>query len=382
MRPARFDGSHLGEADFILLMIALVVLTLLGWHAARIAAGLNEWPAHASFLSNWLAGHVGSSPRGTRARARLGARARDPHVPRLPAVLEAPAHRDRRSERLLRPDAPTWPARAAALRRARRRDALRRRDGRRPDVEGDGRLVLVHGVRALPGRLPCIRDGQAPVAEAADHGHSRSAAGRRPEPARRRRADADRRERRPGGDGVGLRHLRRVRPRVPGVDRARRPHRRPAPQPRDDGVELPAGGRVDAARRRAGRQSVGQAAGRPCGVGRGPRSACRRGRRGCAGDPLLGGLRRGLRRARAQGGRVDREAVAEGGGRLRDPRRARVVHRRSGPPDGERVRVPVVRRAERRDTERGRGHEDRRELSRTVSTRSATSTPTSAGSTR
>ena len=33
MRPARFDGSHLGEADFILLMIALVVLTLLRWHA-------------------------------------------------------------------------------------------------------------------------------------------------------------------------------------------------------------------------------------------------------------------------------------------------------------------------------------------------------------
>ena len=26
-------------------MIALVVLTLLGWHASRIAAGLNEWPA-------------------------------------------------------------------------------------------------------------------------------------------------------------------------------------------------------------------------------------------------------------------------------------------------------------------------------------------------
>jgi Fe-S oxidoreductase len=51
-RPRRFDGSHLGEADVILALIALVVLTLLGWHAARVAAGLNEWPAHASFLSN------------------------------------------------------------------------------------------------------------------------------------------------------------------------------------------------------------------------------------------------------------------------------------------------------------------------------------------
>jgi len=52
VRPRRFDGSHLGEADLILAMIALVVLTLLGWHAARIAAGLNEWPAQWSFLSN------------------------------------------------------------------------------------------------------------------------------------------------------------------------------------------------------------------------------------------------------------------------------------------------------------------------------------------
>jgi Fe-S oxidoreductase len=52
LRPRRFEGSHLGEADLILALIAGVVLTLLCWHAARIAAGLNEWPAHASFLSN------------------------------------------------------------------------------------------------------------------------------------------------------------------------------------------------------------------------------------------------------------------------------------------------------------------------------------------
>jgi len=62
VRPKRFDGSHLGEANLILALIALVVLTLLGWHAARIAAGLNEWPAHASFLSNWIA-NVVPAPR-------------------------------------------------------------------------------------------------------------------------------------------------------------------------------------------------------------------------------------------------------------------------------------------------------------------------------
>ncbi|HEY6962960.1 MAG TPA: (Fe-S)-binding protein [Gaiellaceae bacterium] len=62
VRPGRFHGSHLGEADLILAMIALVVLTLLGWHASRIAAGQNEWPAHASFLSNW-ASHAIPAPR-------------------------------------------------------------------------------------------------------------------------------------------------------------------------------------------------------------------------------------------------------------------------------------------------------------------------------
>ncbi len=68
---ARFDGSHLGEADLILAMIALVVLTLLGWHASRIAAGLNEWPAHASFLSNWLSGAI-PAPQRRRARSSCG----------------------------------------------------------------------------------------------------------------------------------------------------------------------------------------------------------------------------------------------------------------------------------------------------------------------
>ena len=45
VRPARFTGSHLGEADLILALIAGIVTTLLLWHAARIGLGLNEWPA-------------------------------------------------------------------------------------------------------------------------------------------------------------------------------------------------------------------------------------------------------------------------------------------------------------------------------------------------
>ena len=53
-RPARFKGSHMGEADFILAMIGGIVTTLLLWHASRIALGLNEWPASWSPVSNAL----------------------------------------------------------------------------------------------------------------------------------------------------------------------------------------------------------------------------------------------------------------------------------------------------------------------------------------
>ncbi len=52
VRPKRFAGSHLGEADFILAMIAGVVLTLLCWHAAAVAAGIET---HAGFLANAFA---------------------------------------------------------------------------------------------------------------------------------------------------------------------------------------------------------------------------------------------------------------------------------------------------------------------------------------
>jgi Fe-S oxidoreductase len=49
VRPARFEGSHHGEGHLILGLIAGVVLTLLCWHAAAVAAGLET---HAGFLAN------------------------------------------------------------------------------------------------------------------------------------------------------------------------------------------------------------------------------------------------------------------------------------------------------------------------------------------
>jgi Fe-S oxidoreductase len=53
-RPRRFEGSHLGEADLILALIATIAATLLLWHATRIALGLNEWPASSAPVSNLL----------------------------------------------------------------------------------------------------------------------------------------------------------------------------------------------------------------------------------------------------------------------------------------------------------------------------------------
>ena len=49
-------GSHLGEADLILALIAGIVTTLLLWHASLIALGLNPWPADWSPVSNALSG--------------------------------------------------------------------------------------------------------------------------------------------------------------------------------------------------------------------------------------------------------------------------------------------------------------------------------------
>ncbi|HEX3506773.1 MAG TPA: (Fe-S)-binding protein [Candidatus Dormibacteraeota bacterium] len=57
-RPARFAGSHLGEADVILLWIAGIVVTLFVWHASRIALNLNEYPAAWAPISDLLAGSL------------------------------------------------------------------------------------------------------------------------------------------------------------------------------------------------------------------------------------------------------------------------------------------------------------------------------------
>jgi Fe-S oxidoreductase len=62
-RPARFQGSHMGEADLILALIAGIVTTLLLWHASLIALHLNEWPAGWSPVSRALSHLYGGGAR-------------------------------------------------------------------------------------------------------------------------------------------------------------------------------------------------------------------------------------------------------------------------------------------------------------------------------
>ena len=68
-RPSRFQGSHLGEADRILLTILGIVVSLLLWNATRIALGDAAHPA-ASPVSNALS-NLFSGGRGTEVAERV-----------------------------------------------------------------------------------------------------------------------------------------------------------------------------------------------------------------------------------------------------------------------------------------------------------------------
>jgi Fe-S oxidoreductase len=60
-KPGRFSGSHLGEADLILALIAAIIFSLLLWHASQIALGLNDYPASWAPVSGLLAGALHQS---------------------------------------------------------------------------------------------------------------------------------------------------------------------------------------------------------------------------------------------------------------------------------------------------------------------------------
>ncbi len=350
------------EADRILLLILAIVVTFLLWNATRIALGIAEVP-DARPVANLLSG-LFSGGSGTEIAERvlvwshllviLGFLVFLPGSKHL-HIATAPANV------WLAKDGPTGrlePNRID-LEAARGGHPLRRRDPEGPVEEADARPVLVHRVRPVPGGMPGVGDRQAALAEAADHGPPRPR-GRRGR--RRGRAPAARPERRDRPGRVGLRDVRRVRARVPGRHRAHRHDRRPAPEPRDGRVAVPAGGRPDAPRRREPGEPVGPAGVGAARLGEGPRRAGAAGGRPGAGGPVLGRVRGRVRRARAEDDAERGEVARRRGHRLGGARPAREVHRRPRPADGPRVPVPDARRAERRDAERRRRDEDRREL--------------------
>ena len=282
-RPVRFKGSHLGEADLILGLIAGIVTTLLLWHATQIALGLNEWPAGWSPTADALSGLFGdgSADRGARARLRLGPCADHPRLPRLPASLQAPPHPHRGGQRVLRAHRPGWATAAAALRRPRGGDAVRGGDRSRPHWKQTVDTSPAPSAGAVQDVCPAFATGKelspkllimAAPRPGVRRGAEAAAAARRASSHSHWSRRRQRRRR------LGLRHLRRLRARVPGLDRARGPHHRSAPPSGDGRLALPRRGRADAARRRARLEPLGQAADRARrlgGAARRPRARAR-----------------------------------------------------------------------------------------------------------
>ena len=205
------------------------------------------------------------------------------------------------------------------------------------DAQGAAGPLRVHRVRPVPERLPRMEHGQTAVPEAADHGPAGS-------PARggtERPAGAGRgRDARSGGAGarhrrrrrrVVVHDVRRVRPGVPRGHRARRHDRRSPPSAGDGRVAVPGGGGRDAAQPGEPLEPVGR---RPVAAGRLGRGLGRAGReRRRSRVPLLGRVRRLVRRP-GQGHLASRRgAAAAGRGLVRDPR-ARGSSAPATPPGG------------------------------------------------
>ena len=260
-RPQRFKGSHLGEADLILAMIATIATSLLLWHACRIALGLNEWPASSAPVSDALS-HLFADNGVTRVLERVFAwvhvltilafLAYLPHSKHLHIATAAInvwfgrtgraaagsnrcASMTRTCPRTRSASAPAPPPTSPSSRCSTPiscTECGRCQDACPAFATGK---VLSPKLLIMGLRDQIFADGGSVLRArgVSDSGSDEDAsAARRSSPAGARRGAR--------GVGVGLRHLRRLRPGLPGVDRARRPHRRPAPAPGDGGVELPA----------------------------------------------------------------------------------------------------------------------------------------------
>ena len=350
-RPRRFEGSHLGEADLILALIAGIVDDAAA--LARVADRARPERGAGGCVTRLRTRSRASSATGTTTEVLervfvwahvlliLGFLAYLPHSKHLhiaTAAINVFFGRTRARGRLEPLD---FEAEDEA-------DApLRRRHRRRPDVEADARHDVVHRVRPLPGRLPRLRDRQGALAEAPDHGPPGPALRRGPGGARRRRARPPLVPNAVTDDVVwdcvtcgACVHE------CPVVDRARRPHRRPPPPSRDGRVALPGRGRRRCSATSSARRIRG-ASRRPSAPTGRTSSACACSSRATRHPRSSTGSAAPRRSTsgRAPSAVVDGEAAARGRARRRHPRPARVVHRRPRAAHGQRVRVPGVRRA-------------------------------------
>ena len=207
VRPRRFEGSHLGEADLILAWIAGIVATLLLLHATDIA--VFAW-AHVLLILGFLAYlphskhlHIATAAINvyfgrTRARGRLEPLRFDDETPEEDMRFGIGTVEDL-----------TWKQMMDALSCT---ECGRCQDACPAYATGKtlSPKLVVMGVRDH-----LFEEGPKALARAGDAYEG---------PAVRRAGVAR-------GDGVGLRDVRRVRRGVPGQHRADRPHRRPAPAP-------------------------------------------------------------------------------------------------------------------------------------------------------
>ena len=253
-RASRFYGSHVDAAWVTLGMIAGVMLTLLGYRAAQTRTpgdfpyGHSWWP----FASHGIGEAFTSVSSGTAVN--LETTLPDPEhrlhhrFPGLPLLLEAPPHRPGSHQRGRVPS-PGRP-RAAVHDSGHghgerlRGHRVRCRPHRGLQLETAARHPHLYRVWALPGRLPGLDHGQAPVPQAPHHGlagqplrigsasgggrsdgadERRGRRGRSHRSGResRRRADVGARDHRPRCSLV-VPHVRSVRGGVSGRHRARR----------------------------------------------------------------------------------------------------------------------------------------------------------------
>ena len=359
-RLSRFFGSHTGAAWLVLVMIASVMLTLIGYRAAQVNTGDfpygNSWWPFASHAVSRLFSHFGAGVNSDLETVLLilniavivGFAVFLSYSKHLHIALAPINVATSRRPRALGPlyntpdmdmenvseDTVFGAGHIEDLSWKQLLDTLTCTECGRcqsvcPAWNTDKPLspkLLIMGLRDNLFESAPRLFGSPPPAGGRDSPVDAAACGRGPEGRGPHPRPGHHRPRR----AVVVSHLRGVRGGVPGRHRARRHHRGDAPLRGAHGVALPDRGRVDAAQHREPGRPLGSRRRQADRVDRGPRLRGPRDHRHHPRRhrvPLLGGVRRGPRRAGPQGDPGHGAPAAPGRGALRHPRPPRVLHR-------------------------------------------------------